>query len=132
VLRDLRSQGFKYDPRTPFAKGSKPRQNPEQNAYGPRVEKMIDLRAARVIFQTRDHSPFGVYQPSELGFRTSHKRLWDQRGLGFNLIVGGYDSRGGEYGNAYREEYHVIDDDTDMTEVLYSASIRMSGARQLG
>ena len=119
VLRDLRSQGFKYVPRTQFAKGHKPKDNPDQYGYGPWVEKMIDLRAARELFQTRDQSPYGTYQPSEMGFRTSYKRLWDTRGLGFNLVVGGYDTRRGDkYGNDTRQEHHVIDDDTDMTEVV--------------
>lgn len=131
ALRDtLRKKGFKYHPATKWVKGSYPG-NPNQQAHGPFLEKDIDLNTAKLLFAERNSSPFGAYQPSRLGMGHDSQNIWDDRGAGFNIFVGGMDARRGDkYGNAHREEHHVIDDDKDMKEVADTfAAIQRSHVR---
>lgn len=118
LIRQLRAERFKYQPATPFAKGSKPKDNVNQEAYGPWLSKEIDLNQAKAVFQDRAASPYGAYQQSRAGFRYSHKNVWDDRGVGFNLTGMGYDCRRGDCNDWRRQETHIIDDDKDMTEVV--------------
>ena len=117
LLLQLKAQRFEIV-RTKWAKGYQPKENPDKNRMGPFARKVIDLNTAKQIFAQREHSEFGAYQPSRSGFRTTHHNLWDDRGVGFNINVGGMDNRRGDkYGNKHRQEYHIIDDDKDMKEV---------------
>lgn len=103
LLTDLRARKFKIISLKP---------------NGPLATKLIDSATARSLFSDREHSVYGAYQPSRHGFRTSRVETYDARGVGFALIVGGYDGRRGDNrGNPIREEHHVIDDDADMREV---------------
>lgn len=110
----LRAQRFKYESATKWAKGYRPKAGTVNYALGPWATKQIDFNTARELFANREHSPYGVYQKSSSGFRSTYEYTWNEFGVGFNIVVGGYDSRRGEYP---REEYHIIDDDKDMKEV---------------
>lgn len=79
----------------------------------------ISLERAREIWANRNESEFGAYCPSRSGFRTVCKENWDENGVGFSMLVGGQDGRRGDkYGNATREEWHIIDNDEEMKEVV--------------
>jgi hypothetical protein len=117
LKQELRQQRFKISAAHTWAKGYKPKANTQQDHWGGWADKTITMPVARDLFANRAHSAFGAYQPSRSGFRTDHKNLWDERGVGFNIVVGGHDSRRGERGYATREEHHVIDDENDMQEV---------------
>lgn len=117
-IRVLRSEGFKIVPESKLHKDFS-RAGDMESALGPFGEKTLTVDEARAAFASRENSPYGVYQPSEAGFRASFKHLWDSRGIGFNITVEGYDSRRGDkYGNPMRHEAHVIDNDKDMAEVV--------------
>ncbi len=94
--------------RTKYAKGYKMDQR-----SGPYAYKDITFEEARKIWETRNSSVYGAYHPSRSGFRNSTQAIFDDNGLGFCLMVGGHDERRGG-----REEYHVIDDDKDWSEVV--------------
>lgn len=80
----------------------------------------ISIEQARSLFENRENSPYGAYCPSRSGFRTSSVENWNEDGIGFNITVGGQDGRRGDkYGNATREEYHIIDNEKDMAEVSH-------------
>lgn len=112
VIDELRKNRFKYEPAMKWAKGSY-KGNPDQHAYGPSMEKQIDLNSAKKFFAERGHSVFGAYQPSRMGMRTSTQNIWNDAGVGFSIYVMGYDDRRG----SFREEAHVVDDEKDMKEV---------------
>jgi hypothetical protein len=131
-FQSLKTMGFKIDGPTALAKAYKARlraelkSNPEAERYpyGPAATKTIDLRTAREIFQNRDNSPYGVYRKSRGGFRTDCDNVYDARGIGFNIVVGGQDHRRGDkYGQPHREEWHIIDSDQDMQEVAQMAAL---------
>ncbi len=93
---------------------------PKEQREGPYADKNISFEEARSIWESRNNSPYGAYQPSRSGFRTSSQDIFDENGLGFNLTVGGFDDRReGEFsGQKFRQEYHVIDHDKDWSEVV--------------
>lgn len=109
LVKALRGQRFKIQP----ASGHAP----------PFARKTVDLNTAKALFAEREQSPIGAYQPSRSGFRTAYQEHWNDAGVGFNISVGGMDSRRGERGNNYREEYHIIDDDKDMAEVAQTYAL---------
>lgn len=118
VREMLRAQRFKIYGATKWAKGSRPKDNPNQEPHGPWGAKKIDFNTARELFAERESSPYGAYQTSRLGMGLSRKNIWDDRGVGFCIMVSGYDSRRGDkYGKAVRHETHIIDDEDDMREV---------------
>jgi hypothetical protein len=117
LISELRKNGFKYEPPIKWAKGAY-QGNPNQDPHGAWLHKEIDLNTAKKWFAQRDNLPFGAYQPSRSGMRTSHQNNWNDHGLGFNITVMGMDNRRGDkYGNPYRQEEHIIDDEKDMKEV---------------
>jgi hypothetical protein len=112
VLSDLRARKFKID-RTKYHKeftGTK---------EGPWAQKIVSFEEAREFFLARDHSPFGAYQPSRSGFRSSRVENYDENGVGFNVSVLGMDyRRPGKYSSQpHRQEDHVVDNDKDWQEV---------------
>ena len=112
VLAQLRAKRFKIE-RTKYAKGySAPKE-------GPWTHKEISFEDARELFLNRAHSPFGAYQPSRSGFRTSRIENYSEDGVGFCLSVLGMDyRRPGKYASeTHRQEDHIIDDDKDWQEV---------------
>lgn len=118
LWNELRSRGFKMTPAR-WAKGYAPKENPRQEQQGGFARKTLDINTAKRIFAERVKSPFGAYQPSRSGFRTSSHKVWDDRGVGFHIIVSGYDGRRpGKYADEpQRYETHIIDNDRDMKEV---------------
>ena len=80
-------------------------------SYGPHASAEISFDEARGIFSVRHEGRLGAYQPSMSGFRTVHKEFWDERGVGFRIVVYGHDQRRNRF------EEHIIDDDRDMAEV---------------
>lgn len=126
-IADLRRQRFeirhtKYHPDCPM-----------EQRTGPYCLKKIGLNDLREIWANRANSPYGAYQPSRSGFRTSHLENYDERGVGFHASVLGYDHRRGDkYSNAYREEDHIIDDDKDYQEVIdMFAAIQRGGIKSV-
>ncbi len=118
LIAELKAKRWPYNAATRWAKGHRPKENPDQQPMGPWFRKVLDLNTAKELFASREGSPFGAYQPSRSGLRTAHLNNWDERGVGFNISVGGRDGRRGDkYGNDYREEHHIIDDEKDMKEV---------------
>ncbi len=121
----MRAKRFKVQPPTKWAKiagkSTRPETNPHQHGYGGFADKEIDLPTARQLFANREHSSFGAYQPSRYGMGYNHQNVWDSRGVGFYIMVGGHDNRRGDrkFGTDYREEFHIIDDDADMQEVAH-------------
>jgi hypothetical protein len=114
-MKELRLRGFKVE-QTKYHKSCTMSATERQ---GPWARKSLGLDDLRQIWGSREHSPYGAYQESRSGFRTAHKDSFDERGVGFNICVGGIDSRRGDkYGNADREEHHIIDNDADFKEVM--------------
>ena len=92
---------------------------PKEHRSGPYAVKQISFEEARTIWNSRDHSPYGAYQPSKSGFRSARIDNYDKDGMGFCLMVGGKDyRRSGKYASEpHREEYHIIDNQKDWQEV---------------
>lgn len=132
IIQELRKNGFKYEPATKWAKGAY-NGNPHNDPHGPWMYKVIDLNTAKKYFAERNNLPFGAYQPSRSGMRTSHVNNWNEHGLGFNLTVMGMDHRRGDkYSNPHRQEEHIIDDEKDMKEVSDAyAAIQRSGMKSV-
>lgn len=87
---------------------------------GPWADRTISWDEAKEIWSQVENSPYGAYCQSRSGMRTAHKENYDERGVGFSLIVGGQDGRRGDkYGNDTREEHHIIDDQKDFEEVSH-------------
>lgn len=117
LVQELRADRWAIN-RIKWAAGHVPTTNPEGNCNWGHAQKVIDLETAKRLFAGRKNSPYGAYQKSASGMRTTHVKVWDERGVGFNITVGGEDCRRGDkYGNACRNEYHIIDDEKDMAEV---------------
>lgn len=115
----LRRYGFAYAPGLRWAKGRRPNANPNQDPWGPELEKRVDLAVARGLFDGRENSEFGAYQRSSLGFRTAHVREWNDRGIGYSIVVGGHDDRRGRLA----VEHHIVDDNRDMAELAHMAAL---------
>jgi hypothetical protein len=123
LIKDLRGQGFKIT-RIPWARDHAPKENPRGDCQWGYARKVVDINTAKQLFASRENSPLGAYQPSANGMRTVHKNIWDDRGVGFNITVGGQDCRRGDkYGNSCREEYHIVDDDKDMSEAAQAFAL---------
>lgn len=106
ILKSLRDQKFKV--------------RPIKNDT-PDVHKYLTIDEVRSLFENRNNSPYGAYQPSRNGFRSSRQENWNEQGMGFSLFCIGMDDR------KNREEYHIIDDEEDMKEVAdMEAFIRRS------
>lgn len=73
----------------------------------------VSYQEARQAFEERQNSPYGAYQPSRAGFRSSYVNNFNDAGIGFNIAVMGMDSRRAQP----RQEDHIIDSEKDMTEV---------------
>lgn len=87
--------------------------------WGGMAEKKITLETARKLFSERNDSIYGNYLKSSSGFRTRYDDNHNEDGIGFHISVAGYDDRiGDKYGNSYRYEVHIIDDEDDMAEVV--------------
>ena len=114
LLRRLKSDRFEVKTQK-FAKEyrAEVRRKPldAPGSYGPYASAEISFEEARGIFAARDEGRLGAYQPSRSGFRTSCQENWDERGVGFRIIVCGHDIRRSRF------EEHIIDDDRDMAEV---------------
>lgn len=123
LLRRLKSDRFEIDKRK-FARAylAEIRRSPDaRESYGPLASTELSFEEARGIWAARTSGKFGAYQPSSGGFRTVCKKNWDERGVGFNIVVCGNDHRRNKF------EEHIIDDEADMAEVVtMMASIRAS------
>lgn len=85
---------------------------------GPLARKdNLSFDEVRAIWENRENSKYGAYQKSRHGFRSSRLDTYDERGLGFSLLVMGLDARREQYGKP-SEEYHIIDDEQDWAEVV--------------
>lgn len=116
-LASLKKSGFEII-HIKYAKGCAPKTNPENRRLGPIARKVLSYAEGRELFSNREHSPYGAYQPSQSGFRSTCIENWDSRGVGFHLRLGGEDNRRGDkYRNPTRYEDHIIDNDKDMQEV---------------
>lgn len=105
------------------AKGFKNLHSARVNRNGKRVRdlpyfrKKISFEEARRYFEQQKDGYLGAYQPSALGYGERTNEVYDNRGIGFSITMGGQDSRRGKYGKPYHEAYHVIDNEADMAEV---------------
>lgn len=129
LLRRLKSDRFQIEKRK-FAraylaevrkKGADPR-----DSFGPIASAEVWFDEAQGVFAARNSGKLGAYQPSAGGFRTVCHKNWDERGVGFNIVVCGNDHRRSRF------EEHIIDDETDMGEVVtMMARIRAAQSKNL-
>lgn len=120
LKQELRASRFKIEAPVKWAKGARPMENTNEDQWGGWATKAISLEDARRLFDGRETSHFGAYQPSRMGFRTSHQNIWDKNGVGFSLTCAGFDGRRDDkYGNPERHEEHIIDNDADMQEISH-------------
>jgi hypothetical protein len=93
-----------------------------RESYGPFASAEVSFEEAMGMFSARGSGRFGAYQTSINGYRISSQKIWDDRGVGFHIIVCGKDHRRNRF------EEHIIDNDTDMAEVITMMS-RIRAAR---
>lgn len=124
LIARLKRQGFSYRPGLMWAKGARPKSNPNQDPWGPELEREITLEAARALFAERDKADLGRYQRSAYGFRATHRRDWDEHGVGFSIVVQGHDDRRRDaYGHATTQESHIVDSEDDLAELVDMAAL---------
>lgn len=100
--------------RTKYAKGYN-----SADKEGPLARKeRLSFEEARELWLNRNSSPYGAYQRSSGGFRSSRVKEYDERGVGFSLLIMGRDARRQRRGGEPSEEYHVIDDNQDWAEAV--------------
>lgn len=80
--------------------------------YGPHASAEVTFEEARGIFSVREEGKLGAYQPSRGGFRTTCQENWDDRGVGFRIVVCGHDARRNRF------EEHIVDNQSDMDEIV--------------
>jgi hypothetical protein len=83
-----------------------------RDSFGPVASAEVGFEEARGVFAVRNSGKLGAYQPSAGGFRTVCEKNWDERGVGFNIVVCGNDHRRNRF------EEHIIDNEADMDEVV--------------
>jgi hypothetical protein len=114
LLRRLKSDRFEIEKRR-FARSylAEVRKNgaDPRDSFGPVASAEVSFEEARGVFAARDSGKLGAYQPSAGGFRTVCVKNWDDRGVGFNIVVCGNDHRRNRF------EEHIIDDDADWQEI---------------
>lgn len=98
--------------RTKYAKGY------SDKKQGPLARKeRLSFEEAREVWTNRNSSPYGAYQRSRPGFGSMRVEEYDERGVGFSLLVMGRDARREKYGKP-SEEYHIVDDEQDWAEAV--------------